>query len=224
MMTWPKPVQKPHPPVIVGGAYPYGARRAIAYGDGWVPHARRPAYGEVLGLLPEFQKMAAEAGRDPATRADHGLRRGRGRRPDQALSRCRRGPHHLQPASGQGRRGAAGPRPLRRADALGTADDAEDRARVGTLGPAHAAAARSRALAPGTGRLPVTAGTRRRCDPRSVVVELPTGPRSCRSRCRRTAAAPADATDAEADAARRRLGDERRIVDVEGRDRPCRQP
>src|SRR5437763_1889163 len=29
MMTWPKPVQKPHPPVIVGGAFPYGARRAI---------------------------------------------------------------------------------------------------------------------------------------------------------------------------------------------------
>jgi probable F420-dependent oxidoreductase len=34
MMTWPKPQQKPHPPVIVGGAFPYGARRAIAYGDG----------------------------------------------------------------------------------------------------------------------------------------------------------------------------------------------
>ena len=67
MMTWPKPVQKPHPPVIVGGAYPYGARRAIAYGDGWVPHARRPAYGDVLGLLPEFRKLASAAGRDPAT-------------------------------------------------------------------------------------------------------------------------------------------------------------
>jgi len=67
MMTWPKPVQKPHPPVIVGGAFPYGARRAIAYGDGWVPHARRPAYGEVLGMLPEFHKMAAAAGRDPAS-------------------------------------------------------------------------------------------------------------------------------------------------------------
>jgi len=67
MMTWPKPVQKPHPPVIVGGAYPYGARRAIAYGDGWVPHARRPAYGDVLNLLPEFKKMVTEAGRDPAT-------------------------------------------------------------------------------------------------------------------------------------------------------------
>ena len=67
MMTWPKPVQKPHPPVIVGGAFPYGARRAIAYGDGWVPHARRPAYGEVLGMLPEFRKMATAAGRDPAS-------------------------------------------------------------------------------------------------------------------------------------------------------------
>src|SRR5438132_10649682 len=66
MMTWPKPVQKPHPPVIVGGAFPYGPRRAIAYGDGWVPHARRPTYGDVLGLLPEFRKLAVEAGRDPA--------------------------------------------------------------------------------------------------------------------------------------------------------------
>ena len=67
MMTWPKPAQKPHPPVIVGGAYPYGARRAIAYGDGWIPHARRPTYGDVLGLLPEFRKLAIQAGRDPAT-------------------------------------------------------------------------------------------------------------------------------------------------------------
>ena len=67
MMTWPKPVQKPHPPVIVGGAFPHGARRAIAFGDGWVPHARRPQYGEVLGLLPQFRKLAVEAGRDPAT-------------------------------------------------------------------------------------------------------------------------------------------------------------
>jgi probable F420-dependent oxidoreductase len=67
MMTWPKPVQKPHPPVIVGGAFPHGARRALAYGDGWVPHARRPAYGEVLDLLPRFRALATEAGRDPAT-------------------------------------------------------------------------------------------------------------------------------------------------------------
>ena len=67
MMTWPKPVQKPHPPVIVGGAFPFGTRRAIAYGDGWVPHARRPAYGDLINVLPEARKLMAEAGRDPAT-------------------------------------------------------------------------------------------------------------------------------------------------------------
>jgi probable F420-dependent oxidoreductase len=54
MMTWPKPVQKPHPPVIVGGAFPHGARRAVAYGD-------------VLNLLPQFRAMVKEAGRDPAS-------------------------------------------------------------------------------------------------------------------------------------------------------------
>src|SRR5437667_8341523 len=44
MMAWPKPVQKPHPPVIVGGAFPYAARRALSYGDGWNPDASRPHY------------------------------------------------------------------------------------------------------------------------------------------------------------------------------------
>jgi probable F420-dependent oxidoreductase len=35
MLSNPKPVQKPYPPVIVGGSYPYAARRAVQYGDGW---------------------------------------------------------------------------------------------------------------------------------------------------------------------------------------------
>ncbi|OYV33734.1 MAG: hypothetical protein B7Z80_23235 [Rhodospirillales bacterium 20-64-7] len=65
MMTWPKPVQKPHPPVIVGGAFPYSARRAIRYGDGWIPQASRKGYGEIADLIPEFRKMATEAGRNP---------------------------------------------------------------------------------------------------------------------------------------------------------------
>jgi len=67
MMTWPKPVQKPHPPVIVGGAFPFAAKRAIAYGDGWIPHKARPQYGDVADFLPEFRKMAREAGRDPVS-------------------------------------------------------------------------------------------------------------------------------------------------------------
>jgi probable F420-dependent oxidoreductase len=66
MMTWPKPVQKPHPPVIVGGAFPHAARRALRYGDGWIPHSRRPQYEDVTDYLPQFCQMAAEAGRDLA--------------------------------------------------------------------------------------------------------------------------------------------------------------
>jgi probable F420-dependent oxidoreductase len=65
MMTWPKPVQKPHPPIVVGGAFPYGARRAIRYGNGWIPHKSRPQYGDVSDFLPQFRQMAAEAGRTP---------------------------------------------------------------------------------------------------------------------------------------------------------------
>jgi len=64
IMTWPKPVQKPHPPIHVGGGFPNGARRAIAYGDGWMPiHGR----DEIAARLPEFRRMAEDAGRDPAS-------------------------------------------------------------------------------------------------------------------------------------------------------------
>jgi len=63
IMTWPKPVQKPHPPVIVGGTFPYAARRALRYGDGWMPHTRRPQYDDIADKMPEFRKMAEEAGR-----------------------------------------------------------------------------------------------------------------------------------------------------------------
>ena len=66
MHAWPKPVQKPHPPVIVGGAFPYGARRAIAYSNGWIPHRARPQYDDVSAYMPQFRTMAQAAGRDPA--------------------------------------------------------------------------------------------------------------------------------------------------------------
>jgi alkanesulfonate monooxygenase SsuD/methylene tetrahydromethanopterin reductase-like flavin-dependent oxidoreductase (luciferase family) len=64
MMQWPKPVQKPHPPIIVGGGYPHGARRAIAYGNGWMPIGGRG--GDTLELLAPFREMLAAARRDPA--------------------------------------------------------------------------------------------------------------------------------------------------------------
>jgi probable F420-dependent oxidoreductase len=64
MMTWPKPVQQPHPPVIVGGTFPWAARRAIRYGDGWIPIAGGSRYGDPLEYPPHFRQMAEEAGRD----------------------------------------------------------------------------------------------------------------------------------------------------------------
>src|SRR5947209_16453340 len=64
MMTWPKPVQKPHPPVIVGGAFPHAARRAVRYGNGWVPIAGRG--GSLEDWLQPFKQMLAEAGRSLA--------------------------------------------------------------------------------------------------------------------------------------------------------------
>jgi probable F420-dependent oxidoreductase len=64
IMQWPKPVQNPHPPIIVGGGFPHAAKRAIAYGNGWIPIGGRL---NVLEVLPQFRKMAEDAGRDPAS-------------------------------------------------------------------------------------------------------------------------------------------------------------
>jgi probable F420-dependent oxidoreductase len=66
MMTWPKPVQKPHPPILVGGAYPYSARRAVRYADGWMPQVTKGNPTPLTDLIPLFRQMCTDAGRDPA--------------------------------------------------------------------------------------------------------------------------------------------------------------
>ena len=64
MIARPKPLQSPHPPIHVGGGFPQGARRAIRYGDGWIPVM---GLGEVGDVLPKFHTMVREAGRDPGS-------------------------------------------------------------------------------------------------------------------------------------------------------------
>ena len=64
MMQWPKPVRKPHPPIVIGGGFPHGARRAAQYGDGWMPLGARG--WDVAETLPKFEAIVREAGRDPA--------------------------------------------------------------------------------------------------------------------------------------------------------------
>lgn len=58
----PKPAQKPHPPIHVGGAFPGGLRRAVRYGDGWMPIGGRDDQ-DVVDHLPAVKQALAEAGR-----------------------------------------------------------------------------------------------------------------------------------------------------------------
>lgn len=62
----PKPAQEPHPPVHVGGRYPQGLRRAVRYGDGWIPLVGR-GDDDIVKLMPEVGRALAEAGRSRAS-------------------------------------------------------------------------------------------------------------------------------------------------------------
>ena len=64
IMSWPKPVRKPHPPIHVGGGFPKGAARAVEYGDGWMPIFGRD---EIVTRLPALRALLVAAGRDPTT-------------------------------------------------------------------------------------------------------------------------------------------------------------
>ena len=57
-LCWPKPIQKPHPPVILGGSGPGILKRVVAYADGWMPNR-----GDVLDRLEELRELTKAAGR-----------------------------------------------------------------------------------------------------------------------------------------------------------------
>jgi probable F420-dependent oxidoreductase len=67
MIARPKPVQKPHPPIVIGGAFRLAARRAIRYGDGLLPQGAQQGSGSPEEYMPQLRRMAAEAGRDPTS-------------------------------------------------------------------------------------------------------------------------------------------------------------
>ena len=58
---WPKPIQKPHPPVLVGGNGERVLDRVVAFGDEWMPN-RASGLGE---RIEELNRLAEEAGRGP---------------------------------------------------------------------------------------------------------------------------------------------------------------
>ena len=60
----PKPAQKPHPPVLLGGDAPRVLERVVAWGDGWLPNRVTPV--ELREKRATLDRLAREAGRDPA--------------------------------------------------------------------------------------------------------------------------------------------------------------
>ena len=63
--SWPKPVQRPHPPVILGAHGPKALARVVDYCDGWIPIGVRS--GDLPTEIGALHRLARENGRDPET-------------------------------------------------------------------------------------------------------------------------------------------------------------
>src|SRR6185295_8813079 len=65
LWSYPKPVQKPHPPILMGGAGPHARQRAVDFGGHWLPIGGR-SYSEPLGeTIADLRARAEKAGQDP---------------------------------------------------------------------------------------------------------------------------------------------------------------
>ena len=63
--SWPKPVQKPHPPIVMGAAPgPRTLEDIVEYCDGWIPLAGRH---DIVGQVAMVRQAVTDAGRDPGS-------------------------------------------------------------------------------------------------------------------------------------------------------------
>jgi probable F420-dependent oxidoreductase len=58
LWQWPKPLQQPHPPVLIGGNGPHVLNRVLRYGDGWMPNM-----DDLEELPPRMAELDERAGR-----------------------------------------------------------------------------------------------------------------------------------------------------------------
>jgi probable F420-dependent oxidoreductase len=70
----PKPVQKPHPPIVVGGTSELAIKRAVRYGDGWYAVAR--SMDEASGLIDQLTAQCRAAQRTRPVEVTLSLRTG----------------------------------------------------------------------------------------------------------------------------------------------------
>jgi probable F420-dependent oxidoreductase len=66
--SWPKPVQRPHPPVLLASSGANALNRVVRYADGWIA-----AWGDYAPRIADLQRLAAEAGRQPIPVTSYGL-------------------------------------------------------------------------------------------------------------------------------------------------------
>ena len=71
---WPKPLQFPHPPVLLGASTPRAMARAARYCDGWMPLTERFGDG-FLDAVAELRRLCAENGRAAPIVMSYGLPR-----------------------------------------------------------------------------------------------------------------------------------------------------
>ena len=72
MIFEPKPIQKPHPPIWVGGESPAALRRVVKLGDAWYPgnnNQQKPmdTAPRLAAGIAELRRLGEKSGRDPAT-------------------------------------------------------------------------------------------------------------------------------------------------------------
>ena len=63
--SFPKPMQKPYPPILIGGMAPNVLKRIVAHADGWLPNRVTPQ--EIENSRKELATLCADVGRDPAS-------------------------------------------------------------------------------------------------------------------------------------------------------------
>jgi len=62
--SYPKPAQKPYPPVLLGGGAKKVLERVVAWGDGWLPNHITP--DQLRESRATLDRLAKDAGRDPS--------------------------------------------------------------------------------------------------------------------------------------------------------------
>jgi probable F420-dependent oxidoreductase len=63
--SWPKPAQKPNPPVLMGGESGHTLQRVVDFCEGWFPRGRAPEV--IISGLADLKARAAKKGRDMKT-------------------------------------------------------------------------------------------------------------------------------------------------------------